>query len=318
MVRVVIGRIVSSLLVVVSSSVLVFVIMYLLPGDPIDSMVNVAATPPEVIASLRHQLGVDKPLPQQLADYFGKLLRGDLGTSLLTSEPVLPKIAAQLPPTLELAAVSLAIALIVGLALGVLSAIHRNGPIDGIARFVGLLGISMPNFWSGILLLLVFSIRLGWFPAMGSDGWRTLALPSLTLGLIGAGFLVRIVRNSMLEVMSEPYIVMLRAKGLTERAVMYRHALRNALIPAITVIGLLAGDMLAGTVVMETVFARQGIGRMISDAILSKDMPVVQGVILFSAVVYVVINLLVDLSYSWIDPRVRLRHRTADTGGAIR
>jgi peptide/nickel transport system permease protein len=163
----------------------------------------------------------------------------------------------------------------------------------------------MPTFWSGILLILIFSVFLNWLPGIGSDGWKTLVLPSLSLGFVGAGFIIRMVRNSMLDVINEQFIVTLRAKGLSERVVMYRHALRNALIPAITIIGLNIGELLAGTVVIETVFSRQGIGRIVADAIMAKDLPVIQGVVFFSAIVYVVINLLVDLSYSFIDPRVR-------------
>jgi len=168
-----------------------------------------------------------------------------------------------------------------------------------------LFGISMPTFWSGIILILIFSVNLNWFPAMGSDGWKSLVLPAITLGTVGAGFIVRMVRNSMLDIISDHFIMTLRSKGLTERAIMYRHALRNALIPAVTMMGMMIGEMLAGTVVIETVFSRQGIGRIIADAIMAKDLPVVQGVIFFSAIVYVVVNLLVDISYSIIDPRVR-------------
>ncbi|TVX99872.1 ABC transporter permease [Cohnella terricola] len=305
MVGAVIGRMFTSLLVVAGSSVLVFVILYLLPGDPVNSLLDPTFATSEQIASLRHQLGVDQPLHVQLADYFGKLLHGDFGNSLLNSEPVLPRILSQFPATLALAAASAVVAVVIGVLLGVLSAIHRNKPIDVIARIVGLLGISMPAFWSGILLLLVFSIHLGWLPTMGSNGWKTLVLPSITLGLIGAGFLVRMIRNSMLEVVNEHFIVTLRSKGLSERSIMYRHALRNALIPAVTMIGMLVGEMLAGAVVIETVFARQGIGRIIADAIMAKDLPVVQGVIFFSAIIYVSVNLIVDISYSFIDPRVR-------------
>ncbi|MBB6637743.1 ABC transporter permease [Cohnella thailandensis] len=305
MVRAILGRALSSLLVVAGSSLLVFVIMYLLPGDPVDSLIDPSSATPEQIASLRHQLGVDRPLYVQLADYFGKLLQGDFGKSLLNSEPVLPKIVEHFPATLALAAASALLSVVAGVLLAVLSAVHRNRWIDVVARIVGLLGISMPTFWSGILLLLIFSVHLGWLPAMGSDGWRTLVLPAATLGLIGAGFIVRMVRNSMLEVVNEHFIVTLRSKGLSERSVMYRHALRNALIPAVTMIGMLVGEMLAGAVVIETVFSRQGIGRIVADAILAKDLPVVQGVIVFSAIVYVLVNLLVDISYSYIDPRVR-------------
>lgn len=298
-------RLLTSLLVIIGSLVLVFTILYVLPGDPTDNMVDPSMATPEVIANLRHQLGVDQPFHIQLLHYFGSILQGDFGKSLLNSDPVLPKIAESFPATLALTGASVLVSVTVGLLLGVLSAIHRNGAIDIIARVIGLFGISMPTFWSGILLILIFSITLGWFPAMGSDGWRTLVLPALALGTVGSGFIIRMVRNSMLEVISEQFIVTLRSKGLAERAVMYRHALRNALIPAVTMTGMLIGDMLAGTVVVETVFSRQGIGRIISDAIMAKDLPVVQGVILFSAIIYTLVNLLVDLSYTLIDPCVR-------------
>jgi peptide/nickel transport system permease protein len=254
---------------------------------------------------LRRQLGVDRPFYEQFLHYFVQVLQGDFGKSLVNSEPVLPKIVAHFPATLALTTAAAAVSVVVGVVLGVLSAIHRNKAIDIVARIVGLFGISMPTFWSGILLILVFSVYFGWFPATGSGGLDTLVLPALTLGMLGAGFIVRMVRNSMLEVLGEPFITTLRAKGLLERAVMYRHALRNALIPAVTMLGILVGEMLAGAVVIETVFSRQGIGRIISDAIMTKDLPVVQGVVLFTAIVYVVVNSLVDISYSYIDPRVR-------------
>lgn len=305
MARTLTWRVLTSLIVIVGSLVLVFSILYVLPGDPTDNMVDPSMATPEVIANLRHELGVDQPFHIQFLRYFGGILQGDFGMSLINSDPVLPKIVESFPATLALTAASSLVSVIVGILLGVLSAIHRNKAIDIIARIVGLFGISMPTFWSGILLILIFSITLGWFPAMGSDGWKTLVLPALALGTVGAGFIVRMVRNSMLDVISEQFIVTLRSKGLAERAVMYRHALRNALIPAVTMIGMLVGEMLAGTVVIETVFSRQGIGRIIADAIMAKDLPVVQGVILFSAIIYVIVNLIVDISYAWIDPRVR-------------
>lgn len=298
-------RLLSSFGVVVGSSVLVFCVLYVLPGDVVMNMVDPSSTTPEAIANLRRQLGVDRPFHEQFLSYFANVLQGDFGKSLLNSEPVLPKIILHFPATLALATAASAVSVVVGVVLGVLSAIHRNKAIDIVARIVGLFGISMPTFWSGILLILVFSVHFGWFPAMGSDGLDTLALPALTLGLLGAGFIVRMVRNSMLDVLGEPFITTLRSKGLPERAVMYRHALRNALIPAVTMLGLLVGEMLAGAVVIETVFSRQGIGRIISDAIMTKDLPVVQGVVLFTSILYVIVNTLVDISYAYIDPRVR-------------
>jgi len=305
MARAMLMRAAASLMVVFGSLALVFVIVYTLPGDPVYMILDPASATPEVIENLRRQLGTDQPLHAQFAKYAADMLRGDFGRSIVNGDPVLPKIIEHFPATAALTACSAFFAALVGIWLGVLSAIHRNGWIDFAARTLGLFGISMPTFWTGILLILLFSVRLGWFPAMGSDGWKTLVLPSVALGFVASGFIIRLVRNSMLEVLGEPFILTLRAKGLGERMVMYRHALRNALLPALTMIGVLIGDLMAGSVVIETVFSRQGIGRIVSDALIAKDIPVIQGVILFSAVVYVLMNLLVDLSYSLIDPRIR-------------
>ena len=301
-------RVANSFVSVLGSLILVFCIIYLLPGDPVLSMIDPSVATPEMIENLRRELGLDQPFYVQFAEYFTGILHGDFGQSLVNSDPVLPKILMHVPATLILTLTSTIFSIVIGVTLGVLSAIYRNKWIDILARLVGLFGISMPTFWSGILLILIFSVNLNWLPAMGSDGWKTLVLPSLALGFVGAGLIIRMVRTSMLEVVNEQFIVTLRAKGLSERVVMYRHALRNALIPAITIIGMNIGEMMAGTVVIETVFSRQGIGRIIADAIMAKDLPVIQGVIFFSAIVYVIINLLVDLSYSVIDPRVRRSH----------
>jgi peptide/nickel transport system permease protein len=298
-------KISTAIVSILGSLVLVFFIIYLLPGDPVLSMLDPSTATPEMVANLRKELGIDQPFYVQFTEYFMNVLHGDFGQSLINSEPVLPKILEHFPATLALTFTSAIFSIVIGVAFGGLSAIYRNKSIDFIARLIGLFGISMPTFWSGIILILIFSIYLNWLPAMGSDGWQTLVLPSLSLGFVGAGLIIRMVRNSMLEVINESFIVTLRAKGLSERVVMYRHALRNALIPAITIIGLNMGELMAGTVVIETVFSRQGIGRIVADAIMAKDLPVIQGVVFFTAIVYVIINLLVDLSYSFIDPRVR-------------
>ncbi|MBX0316484.1 ABC transporter permease [Planomicrobium glaciei] len=299
------SRIANAALSIIGSLVLVFFIIYMMPGDPVLSMVDPSTVTPEAIENMRVELGLDQPFYIQFADYFTNMIQGDFGQSLITSEPVLDKILMHLPATLILTLTSIIFSVVIGVAFGVLSAIYRNLWLDSVVRVIGLFGISMPTFWSGILLILVFSVQLNWLPVMGSDGLATLVLPSLALGFVGAGFIIRMVRSSMVEVLDEQFILTLRAKGLSERLVMYRHALRNALIPAITIIGLHIGELLAGTVVIETVFSRQGIGRIIADAIMTKDMPVIQGVIFFSAIVYVLVNLLVDLSYSVIDPRIR-------------
>lgn len=305
MLQQILARSVASVLTVLGSLVLVFAIVYLLPGDPATVILDPSVASPAEIAALRQQLGTDQPLVRQFLTYVAHMVQGDFGKSLLNDEPVLPKILTHVPATISLTLASLLIAATLGIWLGVLSAIHQNGWIDIAARVVGLFAISMPTFWSGILLILVFSVTLGWLPALGSEGWKTLVLPAVALGLVGAGFTIRLVRNSMLEVIKDPFVVTLRAKGLAERTIMYRHVLRNALIPVLTVLGILGGDLMAGTVVIETVFSRQGIGRVISDALIAKDLPVIQGVIFFTAIVYVLINLLVDISYSIIDPRIR-------------
>ncbi|MEN0644533.1 ABC transporter permease [Alkalicoccobacillus gibsonii] len=305
MARSIIERVLTALFVVFGSTFLVFTILYVLPGDPVDTILDPSVATPEMIEKLRQELGVDQPFHIQLFQYYSQLFQGDFGQSLVNSTPVLPQILEQFPKTLALTLASASISIVLGLSLGVLSAIHRNKAIDILARIIGLFGISMPTFWTGILLILIFSVHLGWFPSLGSDGWQTLILPAFTLGVIGAGSIIRMVRNSMLEVISENFIITLRSKGLSERVIMYRHALRNALIPALTMMGMIIGDMLAGTVIIETVFSRQGIGRLIADAIMASDLPVVQGVIFFTAILYITINLIVDLSYTVIDPRVR-------------
>ncbi|MEK4826996.1 ABC transporter permease [Niallia sp. FSL W8-0951] len=299
------NRIIASLFVLIGSLFLVFFINYSLPGDVVDQMLEGTGATPEMAANLRKELGLDLPFYQQFMEYLNSILQGDFGHSIVNNAPVLDRIITQFPATLTLTLMSACIAIVVGITLGVYSAIHHNTIIDYIARLIGLFGISMPTFWSGILLIMLFSVHLGWFPSIGSDGFRSLVLPSLSLGLVCSGAIIRMVRNSMLEVINEQYILTLRSKGLKEKAIMYKHVLRNALIPSITIIGMMIGDLLGGAVVIETVFSRQGVGRLIADAIVSKDLPVVQGVVFFSAIVYISINLLVDISYSFIDPRVR-------------
>jgi peptide/nickel transport system permease protein len=299
------SKLVQAIISIFGSLVLVFSILYLLPGDPVLSLVDPTTVTPEAIENLRRELGLDRPFYAQFLDYLKGVLTGDLGVSRVTGEPVIDKIVEQLPATLLLTLCSMIFSIIFGITLGVLSAVYRNKWLDVIIRFIALFGISMPTFWSGILLILFLGVQLNWLPIMGSDGWQTLIMPSISLGLIGAGFIIRMVRNSMVDILKDPYILTLRAKGLNEKRIMFVHVLKNALIPAITIIGLNVGEMLAGTVVIETVFSRQGIGRLISDALAMKDLYVIQGVILFSAIVYVVMNMLVDLSYSLLDPRIR-------------
>ncbi|MDR0863231.1 MAG: ABC transporter permease [Oscillospiraceae bacterium] len=305
MAGVVIKKILTSLVVLFGALVLVFLIMNVLPGDPIFSIVDPTTTSPEEIAALKHELGMDKPLGQQFVEYVIDILHGDFGKSRASSEPVLALILKNLPKTIELTVVSVVISVTLGILLGILSAVFRNRVLDTVVRVLSLITISMPTFWTGVLFILLFSVKLRWLPSMGSEGFRTLILPSVTLGIVSSGVIVRMVRNSALEIINEPFIVTLRAKGLAERTVMLRHVLRNVMIPTITVIGLQVTNMLAGSVIIETVFSRQGIGRIISTAIMARDIPIVQGVVFFSAIICVVVNLVVDVSYAIIDPRVR-------------
>lgn len=298
-------RLLAAIPVLFGVATLAFFILHLLPGDPVTIMLAGAPTDPKTVATLRHELGLDQPLIVQYVSFLGHVVVGNFGRSFSTNQPVMQMILSQFPATLLLTLASTAIAVVIGVVLGVLSAIHQNTWIDSLVRIVSLFGVSMPTFWSGVLLILIFAVKLNWFPAAGGSGLAGLVLPASALGFVGAGFIVRMVRNSMLEVISEQYVLTLRSKGLPERVVMYQHALRNALIPAVTMIGVQIGELLAGAVVIETVFARQGLGRLIVTAITSKDFPVVQGAVLFTAIVYVLVNIIVDLSYAFIDPRVQ-------------
>jgi peptide/nickel transport system permease protein len=298
-------RVAAAVLVVFGSLSMVFLILYWLPGDPATLVAGEGATA-ETIARIRAHLGTGRPLWDQYVAYLRHLAHGDLGTSFATGEPVLPTLWAQLLPTLDLTLLACLVAIVVGVVLGIVSAVQRGRWPDHAIQAVLLLFTSMPSFWLGILLIMVFSVTLHWLPAIGNGSLAQLVLPVACLGLIASGKLARMVRNSVIEVLDEPFVTTLRAKGLPERCVLYRHVLRNALIPVVTLLGILAGELLSGAVVTETLFARQGAGRMLVEAVGVKDIPVVQGVILFASIFYVLINLLVDLSYVAIDRRVRV------------
>ncbi|MFF2910636.1 MULTISPECIES: ABC transporter permease [Paenibacillus] len=305
MLRTILYRLLVSIVVLLCTITLVFFLLHLLPGDPIN--IKIAGNPvsPEVVAKLKHEFGLDQPLHKQYLQYLGKVFRGDFGKSLVDNEPVMTKLMAQFPATLWLTLLSMAISIVFGVLLGVVSAVYRHRSLDHLIRLLSIFGISMPTFWVAILLVLLFSVNLQWLPASGVGGFQYLILPAATMGIVGSGLIARMVRGSILEVVHEPFVRTLRAKGLPERSVMYQHVLRNALIPAVTMMGMLLGELLAGAVVIESVFARQGVGRVILDAILAKDLPVVQGAILLTASIYILVNLLVDLSYAIIDPRIR-------------
>jgi peptide/nickel transport system permease protein len=299
------ARVGSALVVVLGVCTLVFLLLHLVPGDPVDAMLGESAQAADR-AALRTALGLDQPLIEQYGRYLAALARLDLGRSFQDQRPVTAILAERLPATLILAAAALLLAVVLAIPLGVLAARHRGKPIDGAAMGFSLLGIAMPNFWLGPLLILVFSLWLGWTPVSGNEGPASLVLPAVTLGTALAAILARMVRASVLEVLSEDYIRTARAKGLSEAAVLRRHALRNAWLPVLTLVGLQLGGLLGGAVITETVFAWPGIGSLLVEAIQGRDYPVVQGCVLLISVLYVLINTLTDLAYARIDPRIRL------------
>lgn len=286
-------------------SLLVFAIMHVLPGDPVKIMLAGTPVSGDQVERLREELGLNDPLWVQYLRFVTGAVHGDLGRSLTTKRTVAGEIAGQFPATLELTTAGMAVALLIGLGSGVLAATRQGTWVDAASMGLALLGVSMPSFWLALLLLFLFSFDLGWFPATGTGGWRHLVLPAVVLGVGEAAVIARLVRASMVEVLRQDFVRVARAKGLRERPVVVGHALRNALIPVVTVLGLQYAFLLGGAVVVETVFGRPGIGRLAVEAILAKDFPVVQGTVLFTAAVYVAVNLLVDLSYAWLDPRVR-------------
>lgn len=299
-------RVGASLGVIFGAVTLIFLILNWLPGDPAELVAGDSASA-ETIERVRVQLGTDRSLGRQYREYLGGLVRGDLGRSYVTREPVLSRLAAQLPSTAILTLAACAVAIALGVGLGVLSAVHQGGWVDRCIQFFALFVVSMPSFWLGILLILVFSVRLRWLPVLGNGGPLPSVLPVACLGMVVCVPLLRMVRQGILDGLHEPYVTTLRAKGLGERRVFYVHLLRNALIATVTLLGVIGGELLSNAVVIETLFARQGIGRITVEAIGQKDLPMVEGAILLASVSYVLVNLLVDLSYAVIDPRTRLR-----------
>ena len=299
-----IRRLVLAIPTVFIVSVLVFGLMHMLPGEPVEIMLSEFGGTAEDIERLREQLGLNDPLHVQLGSFLWDALHGDLGRSLFNRRPVIDQILVQVPSTLQLTAASVLISLIIGIPLGIIAAIKHRTWIDALCMLFALVNVSAPTFWLALVMILVFSLGLGWFPATGSQGWRALILPAGSLAVARAGLIARLVRSSMLEVLSQNYMVTARSKGLRERIIILRHGFRNALIPTVTIIGVQIGNLLGGAVVVETVFARQGLGRMVIQAIMKKDYPLVQGTLLFIAVAYVLINLIIDWLYSFLDPRI--------------
>jgi peptide/nickel transport system permease protein len=307
-------RVVISALVLLLVSLLVFMGLRALPGDPARVLAGTEADDAG-LQDIRERYGLDRPVPVQYVSWLGQVVQGQLGESIRTRDPVLGIVTLKLPITLELAGLALLVAVAIGIPMGVLSAVRRNGFWDWIANALSLTGTSIPNFWFGILLILLFAVGLHWLPASGYvrafeqplENLRRMIMPSIVLGTALSAYLMRQTRNSMLEVLAQDYIRTARAKGVSRRAVVVGHALRNGLLPVITILGLQAGDLISGAVVTEQIFVIPGFGRLILEAVFNRDYPMVQGVVLITCSGYVGVNLLVDLAYSWANPRIRVQ-----------
>jgi len=299
----VIRRLLQAVLVVLGVSLIVFVMIRITPGDPVRTYLGESATDQQV-AEYRHYLGLDEPLPLQYVRFLQRAVSGDLGNSLTYHQPATIVLAEHLPATLQLSFVSLALALLVAVPLGVLSAVRRDSFWDYLGMTLAMLGQSLPAFWLGLVLMQIFAVNLHWLPTSGSGGLPFLVLPSVTLGAYMAGLFTRLVRSGLLEVLGEDYVRTARAKGLPDRVVLYGHALRNMAIPLVTVIGLQFGTLLGGAVVVETVFSWPGVGTAAVTAIGARDYALVQAVVLVVSLFFVAVNLMIDLLYAYIDPRI--------------
>ena len=305
MTRFVIHRLLALIPLLIGVSFIVFMMLQLVPGDPVMMMLgefSMATT--KDVEAMREQLGFNDPLYIQYWNYFKGLITGDLGTSMRTKKPVIDLILARLPSTFELTFFGLLFAIIFGTSLGIIAALKHNTFIDYFTVVIALLGVSIPGFWLALLFIFLFSIRLEWLPITGSSP-LTLIMPCLALGLWAGGTIARLVRSGMLEVLQSDYVRTARAKGLYKHRIILVHALRNALLPVVTIFGIQFGHVLAGTVIIEAVFARPGLGLMMVNAIVAKDFPLVQGTIMFVAGAYIVVNILVEVIYTYLDPRIR-------------
>jgi len=297
-------RLVLTVPVLLGVATLVFALIHLVPGDPAEAMLGESA-PAADLADLRAKLGLDEPLLVQYGHFLRGLVRGDLGTSFRYNTPVTSEIGQRLGRTAQLAFVAMAVSVVIAVPLGILGALYRGRAIDQAAMAVSLAGIAMPNFWLGPLLAIIFAVELGWLPVSGTGSWRHLVLPALTLGAALAAIVARMTRASLVEELGELYVLAARARGVSRGRAVIRHALRNSLIPVVTILGLQLGAVLTGTIITETIFSWPGVGRLLIQAINFRDYPLVQGCILFIAVTYVLMNLLVDVTYAWLDPRIR-------------
>lgn len=297
-------RLLSTIIVLLVMSVVVFLIIHLIPGDPAVIYAGIGA-PAETVETVRKTMGLDQPLIVQYFKWIGGVFKGDFGTSLSTKEPVLPVLVSKFVATLKLSVCGAVLAIVCGIGLGIISALHHNSLIDLLSMLIAIVGISMPVYWAGMLLVMVFSIQLGIFPVTGSEGWLSLVLPSISIGLNSFAVITRMTRSSMLEVLNEDYITTAVAKGLKKPTINYVHALKNAMIPIVTTIGMQFGYLMGGSVLVETVFVYPGLGKYLVDAIKMRDYPAVQASLLVLTTVFIVVNFLVDAAYFALDPKLR-------------
>ncbi len=313
MLRFTIRRLLIFIPVLALVSLMSFAVIWLVPGDPAAVFLDPGATPAQ-LAQVRHRLGLDAPFYIQVLAWYGRILHGDLGRSILLNRGVAQAILERLPVTLSLTGLALFFATLMGIAAGILAAMRHNTWADQSVMILALLGLSVPDFWLGLMLIFGLAVYLGWFPAGGfvpittnfSGWWHSMAMPAFTLAAVQVGFIARMTRSAMLEVLNQDFIRTAESKGLPWSFIVVRHGLPNALVPILTVIGIVTGGLLGGAVVVEQVFSLPGVGRLIVDAVLSRDFPVIQGALLFVAVIYLLVNLIVDLLYAFADPRVRL------------
>ena len=305
--RYIIKRLLMLIPVLLGVAFIIFAIMNVAEGDPVYQVAGPDATE-EQLEALREEMGLNGSLIERYFRYILNLLRGDLGTSYVSKMDVMKLYLQRLPNTLKLASLAMFVAVIISVPLGIVAAVTQNSWKDTLAMILALLGLSMPNFWLGLLLMLLFSLKLGWFPSGGAEGFRSVVLPAVTVGVGLAALLTRTTRSSMLDVLRQDYLRTARAKGVSERKVVYHHALRNALIPIITIFGVQFSNVLGGSVLAETVFAWPGVGRLVVDAIDQRDIPTVTGALIMTTMLVTIVNLLVDIVYAYVDPRIKAQY----------
>lgn len=304
------NRLAAGMLVVFGISVFTFALVHMIPGDPVRMMLGQKATQ-EQVEQIREQMGLNKPLVEQYVSYVAGIAKGDFGTSLKTGQPVLTEIMNRFPATVKIAVSAIIIAIVVGIAMGIVAAKYKDTIVDRAVLTLATLGVSIPGYWLGLLLMLLFAVKWKWFPIAGGTGFEDLVLPAVTLGVYASTIICRLTRSGMLEVLSQDYIRTARAKGIDESLILFRHAFRNVMIPVVTVVGLQMASLLGGAVLIEQVFSWPGIGTLAIDAIFSRDFPMIQGTTLFMGIVYVSVNIVIDLLYGFIDPRIDVSQQKA-------